>query len=130
MQFRASSRYVRVAPSKARQVITHIRRQSVPEAQRILQFSPKGASTQILKTLNSAVANAGYLGDFRPDDLVVATALVEEGPMLKRFRPRSMGRATRIRKRTSHITIVVESDEQAMTALTSGRRGRRQARKR
>lgn len=108
MQYRASSRFVHVAPSKARQVVAHIRGQAVPEAQRILQFSPKGVSDQVLKTLNSAVANAGHLEDLRAGNLIVASAVVQEGPTLKRFQPRAMGRAYRIRKRTCHITITVE----------------------
>ena len=125
MRYKATAKYVRSAPSKARQVVAHIRGASVPEAQQILQFSPKGVSEQILKTLNSAVANANNADDaLRPADLVVAEAVVEEGPTLKRFQPRAMGRAYRINKRTSHITIVVERDPRAET-VNSGRRGRR-----
>jgi large subunit ribosomal protein L22 len=107
MQVKATARYVRVAPNKARQVIEHIRGLGVDEARRVLQFSPKGISEQILKTLNSAVANAEHNNDLDEDDLVVTTAFVDEGPIIKRFQPRAMGRAYRIRKRTSHITIAV-----------------------
>ena len=106
-QARAVARYVRVAPDKARQVIAHIRGLGVTEAQRVLQFSPKGVAEQILKTLNSAAANAENNAGLDVDDLVVVAATVDEGPTLKRFQPRAMGRAYRIRKRTSHITIVL-----------------------
>jgi large subunit ribosomal protein L22 len=106
---RASSRYVRVAPNKARQVVAHIRGLEVEEARRLLQLSPKGVAEQILKTLDSAVANAEHNVNppFDADELVVTSAVVDEGPMLKRFQPRAMGRAYRVRKRTSHITVAV-----------------------
>ncbi|HVL98838.1 MAG TPA: 50S ribosomal protein L22 [Egibacteraceae bacterium] len=107
MQVRAVSRYARVAPNKARQVIAHIRGRPVEDARRLLELSPKGISGQILKTLNSAVANAEHNNGLDPDDLVVSQAVVDEGPTLKRFQPRAMGRAYQIRKRTSHITITV-----------------------
>jgi large subunit ribosomal protein L22 len=107
MQVKATARYVRVAPDKARQVVAHIRGLGVEEARRVLQFSPKGISEQILKTLNSAVANAEHNNDLDADDLVVTTVFVDEGPIIKRFQPRAMGRAYRVRKRTSHITIAV-----------------------
>jgi large subunit ribosomal protein L22 len=126
MQYRASSRYVHVAPSKARQVVAHIRGRAVPEAQQILRLSPKGVSNHILKTLNSAVANAGHLEDLRAGNLIVASAVVEEGPTLKRIQPRALGRAYRIRKRTCHITITVEPAESAHepAGRERGRRGR------
>jgi large subunit ribosomal protein L22 len=125
MQYKASSRYVRVAPSKARQVVAHIRGAPVSEAQRVLRLSPKGVAPQILKTLNSAVANASYADDaLRAEDLVVVSAVVEEGPRLRRMRPRAMGRGYLYRKPTSHITIAVERDAQAATE-TGGRRARR-----
>lgn len=107
MQVKASARYVRVAPNKARQVVTHIRGLGIDEARRVLQFSPKGVSEQILKTLNSAVANAEHNSDLDVEDLFVHAATVDEGPTLKRYQPRAMGRAYRIRKRTSHITITL-----------------------
>jgi large subunit ribosomal protein L22 len=125
MQYRASSRYVHVAPSKARQVVAHIRGQAVPEAQRILRFSPKAVSDQVLKTLNSAVANAGHLEDLRATNLIVASAVVEEGPTIKRFQPRAMGRAYRIRKRTCHITITVEPANDEREPRSRGRSGGR-----
>ena len=104
---RASSRYVRVSPYKCRQVIAGLRGMHVTAAQQQLQFSPKGASEPVLKTLNSAIANAENNKDLDADDLFVLEAYVDEGPTLKRFQPRAMGRAYRIRKRTSHINIVV-----------------------
>ncbi len=106
---RASSRYVRVAPNKVRQVIAPIRGQSIDEARRMLRFSPKGAAAPVLKTLDSAVANAEHNTDppYDADELVVTSAVVDEGPMLKRIQPRAMGRAYRVRKRTSHITVAV-----------------------
>jgi large subunit ribosomal protein L22 len=125
MPYKASSRYVRVAPSKARQVVAHIRGASVLDAQRVLQLSPKDVAQQILKTLNSAVANANNADDaLRAEDLLVSAAIVEEGPSLKRYQPRAMGRAYKIITRTSHITIVVDRDPHA-DAVGAGRRGRR-----
>ncbi len=116
MQVKATARYVRVAPNKARQVVTHIRGLGVDEARRVLQFSPKGVSEQILKTLNSAVANAEHNEDLDAEDLFVRAATVDEGPTLKRYQPRAMGRAYRIRKRTSHITITLGVKELAPAA--------------
>ena len=104
---KATSRYAHVAPNKVRQVVMHIRGRRVEEARRVLLLSPKAVSEQILKTLNSAVANAENNHDLDADDLYVTAAIVDEGPMMKRFQPRAMGRAYRIRKRTSHITISV-----------------------
>jgi large subunit ribosomal protein L22 len=113
MQVKATARYVRVAPNKARQVVAHIRGLQIEEARRVLQFSPKGVSDQILKTLNSAVANGENNNGLDVDDLFVKAATVDEGPTLKRFQPRAMGRAYRIRKRTSHITITLAVKELA-----------------
>ncbi len=126
MRYKATSRYVHVAPSKARQVVAHIRGAPVTQAQRLLQVSPKGIAPAILKTLNSAVANANYADDsLHADDLRVAAAVVEEGPTLKRYQFRAMGRTYRVRKRTSHITIAVEPAQGAATKS----RGRRPARR-
>jgi large subunit ribosomal protein L22 len=121
---RATSRYVRVAPNKVRQVAATIRGLDVEEARRALAFSPKGVAEQVLKTLNSAVANAEHNlnPSFDADELVVTSVVVDEGPMLKRFQPRAMGRAYRVRKRTSHITVAVGTPPE--TAL----RGRGRAR--
>lgn len=106
MEAKARARYIRIAPRKARLVVDLIRGKQADEAAAILKFTTRAASKAILKVLNSAVANARQAGA-RGDGLKVAEAYVDEGPTLKRFRPRAMGRATRIRKRTSHITIVV-----------------------
>ncbi|HAC07490.1 MAG: 50S ribosomal protein L22 [Gemmatimonadetes bacterium] len=114
MKARAIARYVRMSPRKVRLVVDQIRGKSVNEAYAILQFSKKGAAEPVGKTLRSAVANAqdrsqdeGDLLDV--DDLVVQEAFVDEGPTLRRWRARAQGRAAPIRKRTSHITVVVDS---------------------
>jgi len=104
---RATLRYVRVSPRKARRVVDLIRGRHVEEARRILRFSPLGASRDVAKLLDSAVANAERTPGVVAQNLVVERAWVDEGPTLKRWRPRAYGRATRIRKRTSHITVVV-----------------------
>ena len=111
MEAKATARYVRISPPKARRVIDLIRGAHVEEARRILRFSSFGASPTVEKVLNSAVANAEQVsaGAVAPTNLRVARAFVDEGPTLRRYRPRAQGRATRIRKRTSHITVVVES---------------------
>ena len=107
---KATSRYARVAPNKVRQVVAHIRGRRVTEARNVLALSPKDVAEQVLKTLNSAIANAENNHDLDADDLYVTAAIVDEGPQLKRFQPRAMGRAYRIRKRTSHITISVGTE--------------------
>jgi large subunit ribosomal protein L22 len=104
---RAQHRHARMSASKARVVLDLIRGKSVAEARTILQFSERGASDTIAKVLDSAVANAANNNDIPPEELFVATAYADEGPTLKRWRPRARGRATRIRKRTCHITIIV-----------------------
>jgi large subunit ribosomal protein L22 len=106
-QAKAVARYVRIAPRKARLVIDLIRGKSVGEALAILKFTPKAASPLIEKVLKSAIANAEHNYNLDPEKLVVEKALVDEGPTMKRFRPRAQGRASRINKRTSHITVVV-----------------------
>jgi large subunit ribosomal protein L22 len=107
MEAKASARFVRVAPRKARRVIDLIRGKHVGEARRILQFAGLGAGPTVRKVLDSAVANAEQTPGVIPENLFVAKAFVDEGPTLKRFRPRAMGRATRVRRRTSHITVIV-----------------------
>ena len=104
---RAVAKYVRVAPRKARMVVDLIRGHPAEEAMNILRFTTKQASKAVLKVLSSAVANAKQNAKVAEENLLVSQAYVDEGPTLKRFRPRAMGRASRIRKRTSHITIVV-----------------------
>jgi ribosomal protein L22 len=108
---RASARYVRTAPRKARLVADHVRGKSVDEARAILAYSPRAASEDWRKLLESAIANAENNHDLVGDDLRVLTATADEGPTLKRFQPRAMGRATRIRKRTSHLTITLTPKE-------------------
>ena len=99
MEAKATVKYVRISPPKARRAVDLVRGRQVEEARRILRFSPLGAARTIEKALNSAVAQ----------NLVVDRAWVDEGPTLKRWRPRAYGRATKIFKRTSHITLVVRS---------------------
>jgi large subunit ribosomal protein L22 len=109
---KATAKYVRISASKVRQLTPLIVGQPVHEAQRILQFADKGAAQPLLKVLNSAVANAENNDDLDPDGLIVANAFADEGPTLKRYQPRALGRAYRIRKRTSHITVVVSPAEE------------------
>ena len=102
---RARARYVRSAPRKARLVMDHIRGKRVEHAQAILAHAPPAVSGDILKLLNSAVANAESAYELGADELTVRRAYVDEGPTIKRYRPRALGRATKINKRTSHMTI-------------------------
>ncbi len=116
MQARAIARGVGMSPRKMRMVLDLIRGRGVNEAYAILKFSKKGATRPIEKTLRSAVANATQKADeakiyLDADELVVREAYVNEGPVLKRFSPRAMGRATPILKRTSHVTIIVDRKE-------------------
>jgi large subunit ribosomal protein L22 len=112
MEARARARYLRVTPMKARRVVDLIRGKDATEAQAVLRFAPQAASVPVGKVLDSAIANAAHNYDHTDiDDLYVKEAYVDEGPTLKRFQPRAQGRAYRIRKRTSHITVVVSSKE-------------------
>ena len=104
---RAQARFVRSAPRKARLVMDHIRGKQVDEARAILRHTTRSAATDIAKLLESAVANAENNFELDPDDLKIGTAFVDEGPTIKRFRPRAQGRATPIHKRTSHMTITL-----------------------
>jgi large subunit ribosomal protein L22 len=106
----ARAKYVRSAPRKARLVMGHIRGKRVEQAQAILRHAPRAVSSDILKLLNSAVANAESAYELGPDELRVKRAFVDEGPTIKRFRPRALGRATRIDKRTSHMTIELTTE--------------------
>ena len=103
----ATARFIRMSPTKARQVVDLIRGRHVEDARRVLLFTPRGASPTVKKVLDSAVANAEHNRNLPADELMVARAWVDEGPTLRRFRPRAQGRATRIRKRTCHISVVV-----------------------
>jgi large subunit ribosomal protein L22 len=102
---RARAKYVRTAPRKARLVMDHIRGKRVEHAQAILTHAPRAVSGDILKLLNSAIANAESAYELGADELTVRRAYVDEGPTIKRYRPRALGRATKIAKRTSHMTI-------------------------
>jgi large subunit ribosomal protein L22 len=106
-EVRAAAKYVRITPRKARLVVEHIRGRSVPEARTVLAFTERAAAREIEKLLRSAVANAEANHNLLGDDLVVKTAYVDEGPMIKRWRARARGRAARIRKRTCHITLTL-----------------------
>ena len=104
----ASARYVRITPMKARRVVDMVRGLPVDEALTLLQFAPQAASETVYKVLESAIANAENTEGLKRADLVLSVAMVDEGPTMKRWRPRAQGRATRINKRTSHITLVVQ----------------------
>jgi large subunit ribosomal protein L22 len=112
MEAKASARHVRVTPQKARRIVDLIRGKQAVEAVSVLQFAPQSASVPVQKVLQSAIANARVKADqaseaFDERNLVISAAFVDEGPTMKRFRPRAQGRAARINKRTSHITVVV-----------------------
>ncbi len=128
---RAQARYVRVTPMKARRVIDLVRGMSADKALAVLRFSPQSASEPVYKVVASAVANARFAAEQESrrldvEELVVREAYVDEGPTLKRFRPRAQGRAFRVRKRTSHITVIVaqrpERAEKTSTRSTSTKR--------
>jgi ribosomal protein L22 len=104
---RASARYVRIAPRKARLIADQVRGLHIEKARALLQFSPRGAAEDIHKLINSAAANAENNHDLIGDEMKVSSITVDEGPTLKRFRPRAMGRATPIHKRTSHIAVAL-----------------------
>ena len=113
METRAIARFVRISPRKARVVVDLIRGKSVPQAREILAFTNRAIAETVEKTLNSAVANAENQYHVDPESLYVKTCFVDEGPTMKRIRPRAKGSAARIRKRTSHITIIVATREEA-----------------
>ena len=116
MEAKASARHVRVTPQKARRIVDLIRGKAATDAVTVLQFAPQAASEPVKKVLESAIANARVKADkesvaFDERNLVISAAFVDEGPTMKRFRPRAQGRAGRINKRTSHITVVVTQPE-------------------
>ena len=118
----ASARFVRITPMKARRVVEMVRGLPVDEARALLSFAPQAASETVYKVLESAIANAEGTEGLNRADLVVAVAMVDEGPTMKRWRPRAQGRATRINKRTSHITLAVQpADVVAARKNTKGR---------
>jgi ribosomal protein L22, bacterial type len=116
MEAKASARHVRVSPQKARRVVDLIRGKAATDAVTTLTFAPQSASDPVKKVLESAIANARFKADresvaFDERNLVITAAFVDEGPTMKRFRPRAQGRAGRINKRTSHITVIVSQLE-------------------
>jgi large subunit ribosomal protein L22 len=116
MEAKASARHVRVSPQKARRVVDLIRGKAATDAVTTLTFAPQSASDPVKKVLESAIANARFKADresvaFDERNLVISAAFVDEGPTMKRFRPRAQGRAGRINKRTSHITVIVSQLE-------------------
>ena len=116
MEAKASARHVRVTPQKARRVVDLIRGKAATDAVTVLRFAPQAAADPVQKVLESAIANARVKADkesvaFDERNLVITAAFVDEGPTMKRFRPRAQGRAGRINKRTSHITVVVSQPE-------------------
>jgi large subunit ribosomal protein L22 len=127
MEARAQARYVRVTPQKARRVVDLIRGMHAADAQSLLKFAPQAASEPIGKVLDSAIANATNNLNLDPTTLVISQAFIDEGPTMKRFRPRAQGRAFRIRKRTSHITVVVDSRDGVRVGIAAPKK---EARKR
>jgi ribosomal protein L22 len=117
---RARARYVRTSARKARMVCGHLRGKSVQEARAILAFTPREVARDWSKLLESAVANAESNHELLEDDLIVREAYADEGPTIKRFRPRAMGRATPIRKRTSHLTIALTPEAAPRTTKKAG----------
>lgn len=130
MEARAVARYVRVAPMKARRVVDLVRGRSAVEAVEMLRFVPQAAGVPVRKTIESAVANAEHNLDLDRNTLRICQAYVDEGPTLKRWRARAQGRPGRILKRTSHITVVVESaPEGADSGSARSGRGTKQNRR-
>lgn len=117
---KAQARYVRTSARKARMVCGHLRGKTVAEARAILAFTPREVARDWSKLLESAVANAESNHELLQDDLIVREAYADEGPTIKRFRPRAMGRATPIRKRTSHLTITLTSRPEVHTGKRKG----------
>ena len=124
----AVARFVRVTPMKARRVVDMVRGQGVDEALAVLRFAPQAAAETVYKVLESAVANAETTEGLDRSTLVVSRARVDEGPTLKRFRPRAQGRAFRINKRTSHITVVVQPRPDTSATTPSKTSAKRRAR--
>ncbi len=112
METKAVAKYIRISPYKVRLVTKLIAGKNVDEADAILKFTPNRAAEAVIKVLRSAVANAEHNLELAHDDLVVIGAYVDEGPVIRRFKPRAMGRADRMLHRTSHITVVVGVKEE------------------
>ncbi|MEW6662811.1 MAG: 50S ribosomal protein L22 [Bacillota bacterium] len=111
MEAKAVAKYIRISPGKIRQVVDLIRGKNVKEALAILRFTPKRASAVVEKVVKSAVANAEHNYEMNGEKLYVAKVYVDQGPTWKRFKPRAMGRADLVRRKTSHITVVVSEKE-------------------
>jgi large subunit ribosomal protein L22 len=124
----AVARFVRVTPMKARRVVDLVRGLDVDEALALLQFSPQAASQPVYKALESAIANAESGEDLERATLVVSKVMVDEGPTMKRWRPRAQGRAARINKRTSHITVVVQPRPEQPQRQQGGRSRKKEKR--
>ena len=124
----AVARFVRVTPMKARRVVDIVRGLDVDEALALLQFSPQSASQPVYKALESAIANAESGEDLERATLVVSKVMVDEGPTMKRWRPRAQGRAARINKRTSHITVVVQPRPEQPQRQQGRRTGKKEKR--
>ncbi len=112
MEVKAVEKFIRVAPRKVRAVVDLIRGKTIEEAIDILTFTPRGAAVSVKKAIQSAVANATENNNLNEDDLFIFKVFVDEGPTLKRFIPRARGRATKIRKRTSHLTVIVSDGKE------------------
>ena len=108
MKVRAIAKYIRVSPRKTRLLMKEIRGKKVHEALNLLTFAPQRGAPIVRKLINSALANASQYPDIDVDNLFIKHIYADEGPTLKRFRPRAMGRATRIRRRTSHLTVILD----------------------
>ena len=108
MKVRAIAKYIRVSPRKTRLVMKEIRGKKVQEALNLLTFAPQRGARIVRKLINSALANASQYPDIDVDNLFIKHIYADEGPTLKRFRPRAMGRATRIRRRSSHLTVILD----------------------
>ena len=121
----ARARYLHVAPRKVRRVVDLVRGMRAEDALDVLRFAPQAASEDVFKVVSSAMANAHHNQKLALDTLWISEIYVDEGPTLKRFRPRAQGRAYRIRKRTSHITVTVESRSEERAAAPTRRLGRR-----
>ena len=108
MEVKAIAKYIRVSPRKTRLLAREIKGKKVEEALKVLAFAPQKGAPILRKLINSAVANASLYPDIDVDKLIIKKVVADEGPMLKRFRPRAMGRAARIRRRTTHLVVVLD----------------------
>lgn len=116
MEVKAIAKYIRISPRKVRLLMKEIRGKKVEEALNLLTFAPQKGAPILRKLINSAIANASQYPDIDVDNLFIKHVFADEGPTLKRFRPRAMGRATRIRRRTSHLTVILNGGSTAESA--------------